>query len=226
MKLTPQQKRVCEQVVNVFETGRVAGDYGAIARYADGPHGIRQVTYGRSQTTEYGKLDDLVDAYVKNAGQFAAPLKPYVPKIGVIPLVDDAAFLDLLRKAAQDPVMQQTQDAFFDARYFQPALDWATDNGFVQPLSALVIYDSFIHSGSILGFLRKRFATRVPANGGAEKEWTANYVAARLEWLRTHSNELLRKTVYRPKCFQAQIASNNWDLAQLPIIANGIAVPG
>ena len=64
MNLTPQQKSICEHVINVFETGSVAGDYSAIALFADGPHGERQVTYGRSQTTEYGNLRELVQMYV------------------------------------------------------------------------------------------------------------------------------------------------------------------
>ena len=226
MQLTEQQKRIIEQVVNVFETGRVTGDYGAIARFADGPHGVRQVTYGRSQTTEYGKLDDLIDRYVKSGGLVSAQLGPFVSKIGVTPLVDDDTFLDLLRKAGRDPVMQKVQDKFFDARYFQPGMDWATANRFDLPLSALVIYDSFIHSGSIPGFLRKRFPTRVPVNGGAEKDWVRDYVAARDAWLRNHSNSLLRKTVYRTECFKSEIDRNNWDLAQLPIKAHGIAVAG
>lgn len=226
MQLTAQQKRIIEQIVNVFETGSVTGDYGAIARFPDGPNGVRQVTYGRSQTTEYGKLDDLIDQYARSPGLVSAQLKPFVAKIGVTPLVDDETFLDLLRKAGKDPVMQRVQDEFFDARYFQPAIDWATANGFALPLSALVIYDSFIHSGSIPGFLRKRFPTRVPVNGGAEKGWVSEYVAARDAWLRHHSNALLPKTVYRTECFRNEINRNNWDLALLPIKAHGVAVSG
>jgi hypothetical protein len=39
----------------VFETGSVQGDYSIIAIFPDGPSQIEQVTYWRSQTTEYGK---------------------------------------------------------------------------------------------------------------------------------------------------------------------------
>ena len=45
--------------------------------------------------------------------------------------------------------MRQTQDAFFDKVYFQPAKAWADAHGFTLPLSMLVIFDSFIHSGQI-----------------------------------------------------------------------------
>jgi hypothetical protein len=56
MILTPIQKSLIERVVNVFETGTPDGDYGKITIYHDGLHNIRQITYGWSQTTEYGKL--------------------------------------------------------------------------------------------------------------------------------------------------------------------------
>ena len=41
MNLTAQQKRICEQVINVFETGSVQGDYSTIAIFPDGPGQIR-----------------------------------------------------------------------------------------------------------------------------------------------------------------------------------------
>lgn len=85
MNLTVQQKRICEQVVNVFESGKVQGNYSALARFNDGPNRIRQVNYGRSQTTGYGKLHDLVAKYAESEGQLSAKLKPCVEKIGVTP---------------------------------------------------------------------------------------------------------------------------------------------
>ena len=59
----------------------------------------------------------------------------------------------------------RVQDDFFDKRYFQPAMAWGEDKGFSLPLSALVIYDSFIHSGSILYSLRQPLTDLPPANG-------------------------------------------------------------
>lgn len=46
MNLTPNHKQLIVRVVNVFETGKAAGDYAAIAIYADGPNDVRQITYG------------------------------------------------------------------------------------------------------------------------------------------------------------------------------------
>ncbi len=227
MNLTVQQKSICEHIVNVFETGSIEGNYGAVVVMADGPHGSRQVTYGRSQTTEYGNLEELVQIYVDSHGIYSDKLQPYLPKIGVTSLADDGQFKQLLKDAGKnDPVMKQVQDAFFDKRYYQPAMDWATANGFTLPLSALVIYDSRIHSGGILDFLRKRFSEVPPAKGGNEKKWISQYVDVRQNWLENHENELLRNTIYRTKCFKHEIDRENWNLSQLPINAHGVAVNG
>ena len=225
MNLTASQKLVCERIVNVFETGSVRGDYGNISIFNDGPGKIRQITYGRSQTTEYGNLRELVEMYVAAKGKYSESLRQYASIIGNTALVDNATFKSLLQKAGrEDPVMEQTQDAFFEKRYFKPALDWATQNGFTQALSMLVIYDSFIHSGSILGFLRSRFSENVPSSGGDEKTWISEYVNVRQNWLATHSMTILRGTVYRTQCFLREIAKGNWDLTQLPISAHGVLV--
>lgn len=225
MQLTDNQKRVIERVINVFETGSADGNYGAIAIFNDGPHDIRQITYGRSQTTEYGKLRQLVQRYVAAGGLFSAALQPFADLVGSTPLTDNQEFKDLLRKAGrQDPLMKKVQDDFFDDAYFLPAMKWADDHGFQLPLSALVVYDSFIHSGSILWVIRNRFAELVPAAGGNEKAWITAYVKARHAWLANHHRPVVRATVYRTKCFSNEIARNNWDLSQLPINANGSAV--
>jgi chitosanase len=225
MELTPQQKRICERVVNVFETDDADGDYSNISIYSDGPHDIRQITYGRSQTTEYSHLHELVDDYVKANGTLSAQLQPYLDQIGVHPLVDDAQFKKLLRDAGRDdPIMRQTQDTFFDDAYWKPAMNWATASAFAEALSGLVIYDSFIHSGGILRLLQMRFPEKVPSEGGNEKTWVTEYVDTRQDWLANNPRKILNGTVYRTKCFKREIARNNWDLSQLPIDANGTNV--
>jgi chitosanase len=222
MKLNASQKRLIERVVNVFETGTVEGKYGAIAIYKDGPGNIVQITYGRSQTTEYGNLRELVQKYSGAGGAYSGKLKPYAGKIGSTPLTGNQEFKDLLKKSGtEDPAMQKVQDVFFDERYYKPAMKWAADNGFILPLSALVIYDSFIHSGSILGLIRRMFAETTPGSGGNEIEWTTAYVNARHKWLSEHSREILRKTIYRTQCFKDEIARGNWMLGLSPITANG-----
>lgn len=228
MDLTPAQRSIIERTINVVETGKPEGNYAAIVRYADGPHNIRQITYGRSQTTEYGNLRKLVQAYVAANGLFSHELSVYADRVGSEPLTYDNQFISLLRSAGRkDPVMRRVQDKFFDEVYFQPAMKWADAHQFKLALSALVIYDSFIHSGQILWFLRQRFAANPPSLGGDEKAWTSAYVNVRHDWLANHSRKILRKTIYRTQAFKEQIAKNNWDLNQLPLMMNGVPVtPG
>lgn len=213
--ITSSQKNKIIQIINVFETGTKDGRYDLIATYADGKNGSRQITYGRSQTTEQGNLKALIEKYFANKGALAGEFKIYLPKIGKTPLVDNVAFKNLLKKAAkQDPVMRKSQYDFFDVLYYQPAFHFFEKNKFTHALSLLVIYDSYIHSGSVPAFIREKFAENVPLNGGDEKKWIKKYTEARHSWLTNHSKQLLRKTNYRTKCFLEQIATGNWDLSK------------
>lgn len=225
MKLAAQQKKLIVRIVNVFESGSVEGNYGALAIFNDGPNDIKQITYGRSQTTEYGNLRQLIQKYVDAKGLYSAKFKPFVGKIGSVALTDDQNFKDLLKKAGkEDAKMRQTQDAFFDEKYYQPSIKWATVNGFILPLSGLVIYDSFIHSGGILDSIRRTFPEKPPISGGNEIEWTTAYVNARHVWLANHPRIAVQKTIYRTQCFKDEIKRGNWTLGKLPILANGTKV--
>jgi hypothetical protein len=55
---------------------------GAISIFEDGPNDIRQITYGRSQTTEYGNLRELVQMYVEAGGRFSEDFRPFVERFG------------------------------------------------------------------------------------------------------------------------------------------------
>jgi len=225
MYLTAIQRNLIERLINTVETGRPDGDYGAISIYADGPNDIKQITYGRAQTTEYGNLRRLVHMYVAAGGAGSAALAPYAEKIGSEPLTNDAQFKRLLRDAGRsDPVMRRIQDQFFEQVYFLPAMRWADDNSFTKALSALVIYDSYIHSGQILWFLRQRFAENPPAMGGKEETWVSEYVRVRHDWLSSHHRPAVRKSIYRTQAFKEQIAKGNWDLKVVPVQMNGIDV--
>jgi chitosanase len=219
-----ETKNKIQKIVNVFESGTPNGDYSCISLYEDGPNGIKQITYGKSQTTEWGNLSKLIKLYISLDGKFADQFIKYADTIGRISLVNDKNFISLLREASKDQIMKESQDSFFDTHYWQPAKAWFDKNGFKTSLSMLVIYDSFIHSGSILKFLRERFTEKVPVNGGDEKAWIEQYCSARLNWLKNHSNPILRKTTYRVCDFLMAIDKNNWDLEQ-EFSANGTKIP-
>lgn len=214
----------CVQVLNVFETGNPNGDYSNVSVYKDGGGGAyRQITYGASQTTQDGNLDKLLYKYLDSNPtnqEAAAIISEYTPTKKDRSLVNNKQFIQALKDAGKDPVMQTCQDEFFDEAYFVPAYKWFRENGFKLPLSMLVIYDSFIHSGGILSFLRKRFAEVPPVKGGDEKQWIKAYVNTRSNWLANHSNKILRNTVYRMKTMQTLINSGDWNL-EGTINANG-----
>ena len=228
--ITPAIKEKIERTINAFETGRADGDYGGLVKYRDykdpgtGAY-ITQITYGRSQTTEFGNLKHLVAAYIAQNGKFAAQLKPYANKIGKKPtLSTEANVCKLLVEAGKtDPVMRAAQDNLFDSYYYLPAVGWFNTMGFKLPLSLLVIYDSHIHSGTVPDFLRKRFPAAPPVRGGDEKTWKKQYVDTRHEWLRTHPNKILNNTIYRTDCFKKQMTGGNWDLSK-SVKANGITI--
>lgn len=222
--ITPELKDKIEHIVNVFETGSIAGGYAAVSIYKDGKNNSRQITYGRSQTTEQGNLRTLLEMYGESNGEYARDFRSYVKKVGKTPLTDDKDFIQLLKKAGKDPVMQQVQDHFFDIVYYFPALQFFDGYKFILPLSMLVIYDSYIHSGSVPGFLRQRFTEVPPSMGGDEKKWIVAYTNVRHEWLLHHSRAILRKTAYRTACFLAQIKAGNWQLTE-PVDANNVIVP-
>lgn len=223
--ITEQNKRLIERVINVFETGTPEGRYNQITILADGKNGTRQITFGRSQTTEQGNLAKLIEMYIRSGGIYAEQFSKYIGILGKQPLVDNKTFKDLLRNSAkEDPLMRSTQDEFFDLAYYKPAYDFFEKNGFTFPLSMLVIYDSYIHSGGILQLLRKRFGEYPPAKGGEEKKWISAYVDIRHQWLKYHSNPILQRTIYRTQSFKNQMVTDNWMLDKLPVIANGVSV--
>lgn len=223
--ITIAVKKKIEQIVNAFETSSIDGKYDALVVLKDGKDNTRQITYGRSQTTEQGNLKTLIDMYSTRNGIFANDFKPFRPKIGKVPLADDADFKDLLRKAArEDIIMQNAQDEFFDILYYTPALASFTSLALTLPLSLLVVYDSFIHSGCVSADLRNRFPEMPPSSGGDEKAWIKAYVKTRHEWLATHKKVILHKTVYRTQCFLDQIKNNNW-LLEKSVKAHDVMVP-
>ena len=223
----PETLDFIRRTLSVAETGRPEWDPGAVYVYADDNRynpPRRQITLSIG-FTENGNLSKVIRAYVDKPGSLAGSFKSYLPGMGARgnSLADNAFFKNLLKQAGADPVMGQVQKDLFDGLYLGPAFAWADTNGFVEPLSYLVIADSFLHSGSMLGFLMDRFPEKKPAAGGNERKWIMDYLRARHDWLRKHSTKILNKTVYRAECFLEAIAKDNWDLSS-GLVMNGTKV--
>lgn len=214
------QKRSIQAIVNIFETGRPLGDYGQVTLLSgDSGH----LTYGRSQTTlASGNLFLLMSAYCQDqAAQFGEALRAFLDRLEDtdLSLDHDSAFRNLLREAGDDPVMRSTQDTFFDRVYWDPAVKSADFIGSETALGTAVVYDSRIH-GSWHRMRDRTNESKGPLSDLGEKEWMAHYVQVRRDWLANHSNELLRKTVYRMDALKQLMSTDNWSL-ELPFNVRG-----
>jgi chitosanase len=215
--LTTTQKKTSEAIINLFETSEVLGDYSKVT-IISGDTG--HLTYGRSQTTlGSGNLHDLLQRYCANSGaRFGARLEPSLPRFAAhdLSLDEDIKLHNLLRASADDPVMRDTQDTFFDQVYWQPAARSAENIGISNPLGVAVVYDSFVH-GSWKA-MRDRTTQQVGSVASVgEQQWITAYVTTRRSWLATHPRADLRATVYRMDAFQRLIDQGYWGL-ELPLV--------
>ena len=221
--LTDLQKGAVQAIVNIFETGTPLGDYASVT-LLEGDTG--HLTYGRSQTTlASGNLYLLIKDYVDTADALVAEaLQSYLPRLDAIDLSldEDTEFHALLRSAGSDPAMQRVQDAFFDRIFWAPAVRSAAYIDSTMALGMAVIYDSRIH-GSWQAIRDRVIKEYGSLSDLGEKTWMWRYVAYRRNWLATHKNTLLRRTVYRMESMQTLMGSEKWDLS-LPFSVRGITI--
>ncbi len=218
--LTTTQKKTAQGILNIFETSEVLGDYGKVT-VITGDTG--HLTFGRSQTTlGSGNLHELMRRYCSNAGaRFGARLEPYLARFKArdISLDHDLKLHNLLRATADDPVMRDTQDAFFDEVYWQAAARAAERDGISSALGVAVVYDGHVHGSW------KTMRDRTNAGAGdvatlGEKRWVQAYVRIRREWLATNRRADLRATAYRMDAFMRLIEQGYWGL-ELPLVVRG-----
>jgi len=221
--LTDLQRRTAQAIVNIFETGRVRGDYGKVTLIPGDPG---HLTYGRSQTTlASGNLHLLIKDYCETAGAaLASRLRRFLPALASrdTALDLDMTLRGLLEEAGDDPVMCDCQDRFFDRVYWNVAVQRAANTGIATALGTTVVYDSTIHGA--WGTVQARTGER---HGGCadlgEEAWIARYVAERRDWLATHPKPVLHATVYRMDAFHQLIQAGSWALP-LPLRVRGVTI--
>jgi chitosanase len=215
------QKRATQAIVNIFETGRVAGDYGAVTVL---PGDSGHLTYGRSQTTlGSGNLYLLIKAYSERADAgFANELSPFLAALSTrdVDLDRNMQLREILRQAGGDPAMRNEQDRFFSDHYFTPAVNTAQARGVTLPLGQAVVYDSFIQGG--FRTVTALVGTAIGPGGVDEREWIQKYVAARKSWL-AGLKPPLPGTIYRMEAFESLIGGGAWDLA-LNLTVRGVVI--
>lgn len=232
MIVTPQTKHTIDQILSIFETGRLISPsaYSACTILKDGAG----ISYGKHQSTDRsGSLDQIVLAYIDAHGIHGEALRAYLPLLArdgtrvdpANPPAEVKALMDLLKKAGTDPIMQRVQDEVFDEGYWNPAVKAGDAMLLTYPLSYAILYDTCIHSGvGGVANIRKRFPEVPPARGGDEKAWAAAYVKARKAWLLSSSNPIVRKTIYRMEAFEKIIADDNWTL-DTPLTIRKVTIP-
>ncbi len=223
--LTVLQESAAMAIVNVFETGAAQGGYGTVT-VLQGDTG--HLTFGRSQTTlasqgKAGLLVTLLGDYCNQAdARFAHLLTPYLPAVGKPDLTLDTnmRFQNILRASADDPVMRDVQDEFFEKRFWTPAVAAAASIGLSLPLSVVTVYDSIVHGS----WEKVRDMTSAALGGDptsvGEKAWVQGYITTRRNWLATNANVLLHATVYRMDALQNLLDLGLWDL-QMPFLVRG-----
>lgn len=223
MNLTAYQQKTAKAIVNIFETGRVLGDYGCLTvLHGDTGH----LTYGRSQATlGSGALAQVVERYcVAPDAMLGDALRPYLTRLrNRDPGLDSAEALHrLLRKAGADQVMREVQDVFFDEKYWDPAVQACEELRIESALGATVVYDSHVHGS----FRRLRQAT-CTEDGDitrlGEFKWLRTYAERRRKWLAKHVREELRATVYRMDALLKLMDAAAWTLS-LPMTVKGCRI--
>jgi chitosanase len=215
--LTRTQKQTAEAIINVFETGEVRGDYGRVT-VLPGDRG--HLSFGRAQTTlGSGNLHVLLQRYCAAPGAcFARRLADWLPAMAArdTTLDQDSKLHNVLRASADDDVMRDVQDDFFDECFWQPAERRANIEGIRTPLGVALVYDGFVQgSWKTVRDLTNQHVGSLAALG--EERWLSAYVATRRRWLANHPRPILRDTVYRMDAFQRLIDQGYWNL-ELPLV--------
>jgi chitosanase len=238
--ITAEQYRIIDRWISAVETGNPDGDYGKVTVLNDGPGGVRQITFGKHQTTEAGGNLIALILLMRASSSFGYLNRDQIKVLSEFVNSDSYCWASLAHPDEIDCLASalttlglktpEIQDEFFQKKYWFPACRWAEKNGFKSPLAHLVIYDSFIQSGGILMLLRKRFPEPVPVNGGHEYRWLDQYVTTRHQWLKHWGNGrdpksvTLRKTVYRTAGLISLLHPIDPWLTSRPIRVNGIRV--
>jgi chitosanase len=213
-------------IVNIFETGRPFGDFGAVAVLNDGAG----VSFGINQFTHRsGSLAAVIERYLELRGavgrfilESALPNLRRAEPVVIRAYARDERFKETLRAAAITSEMRIAQMQIGFERYLKPAADACAGSGFTLPLSLGVIYDSLTHGS----YERIRDRVSVMGSGASdesdaltfEKAWITAYVRERDCWLA--SIPRLNSTRYRTRFFLNQIMLGSWNLT-LPLSVNG-----
>ena len=146
---TPDQRRIADQIISIFENNTSVIQYDYAENLDDG----RGITAGRAGfTSATGDMLTVVEQYTIHTPD--TPLAAYLPALKGLAANEDGSTerLDGLavewRVAASDPAFRAVQDEIVDMEYYDPAVAHANSIGLISPLSLLIIYDAAIQHGN------------------------------------------------------------------------------
>jgi chitosanase len=191
--LTTDQRRVVDELVNVFEYSSPAARYDSCTDLGDG----RGFTCGKvGFTTSSTEVRDIVSSYVDEVPD--SPLARYLPRLRQ--LADDGSndtsglsgFPKDWARAAGDAAFRAEQDRLADRLNYAPALAAARSIGLRTSLGVAILYDTAVQHGTsddpdglgaLLASTREKSGGN-PGDGVAEKTWLLAFLDVRADDLR------------------------------------------
>jgi len=200
--MTAEQRRMADQLVNIFEYGTQEWRYDAVEALDDG----RGYTCGKiGFTTSSTEVRALVESYATKAPD--SRLARHLPRL--VELAESGSgdtsglpgFAEDWTAAAQDPAFRAEQDALADRLTFTPALEAARRLGIRTPLGVAILYDTAVQHGTdddpdglpALIERASREAGGEPAADVAEQKWLRTFLDIRAETLRHPHDEDTRE---------------------------------
>ena len=134
--------RTIAAMVRSEESGSAKPNYGAITTDDGG------LTYGSYQfDSNSGELGQLLNRYISRGGKYSSALKGYASQMSRGRHPNDSNLRSILRQAASDPIMQQTQDDLFTDIHIKPSMQKAADLGIRSPMGVALYVDIQTNGG-------------------------------------------------------------------------------
>jgi chitosanase len=233
--LTIDQRRVADQLVNVFENGTTAPRYDIVSDLGDG----RGYTCGKiGLTTSSTEVRDVVEAYVDQVPH--SPLRRHLPRLRELAASGQgdttglAGFPEDWSRAAAEPVFRTVQDTVADRIAFDPAVVAARRLGLRTGLGVAILFDTAVQHGTgedpdglpALAARASEAAGGDPAGGVTEKGWLLAFLDVRAGDLRNPHNrdsrQVWAESVDRVDALRGLVVANRHRLAPpVTVIVSG-----
>ena len=204
--------RTIAAMVRSEESGSAKPDYASITTDDGG------LTYGAYQfDSNSGELRQLINRYIAKGGQYSDALSGYASQMARGRHPNDSTLRGILRQAASDPIMQQSQDDLFTDIHIKPSMQKAADLGIRSPMGVALYIDIQTNGGidSVVRSARSRVGS-IRSAGDETRFINAMLDArdARYRHLARHGyGRYLNGWLARNKDFRSAFAKNDLGLS-------------